>query len=94
VPDADGGWQGAMRLDADSADGTKWPFGFGYAIAATGDRAVVGMPTRDFGEGRVWRWHARQCAAATRGGRQACSRGASTGSAAALAAGRALRGRH
>jgi hypothetical protein len=40
-------------LDADSADGTHWPFQFGYAIAAHGDRAVVGMPQRDFGEGRA-----------------------------------------
>jgi choice-of-anchor B domain-containing protein len=42
-----------VPLDADSADGTHWPFQFGYAIAAHGDRAVVGMPQRDFGEGRA-----------------------------------------
>ncbi|MGH7575148.1 MAG: choice-of-anchor B family protein, partial [Longimicrobiales bacterium] len=53
APDGRGGWQNAMRLDADSADGTSWPFAFGYSIASAGDRAVVGMPTRDFGEGRV-----------------------------------------
>src|SRR5690606_21764234 len=48
-----GEWRSAVRLDADSADGTAWPFNFGYAIAAVGDRAVVGMPMRDFGEGRA-----------------------------------------
>jgi choice-of-anchor B domain-containing protein len=47
------GWKAAVTLDADSADGTKWPFSFGYAMAAHGDRAVVSMPQRDFGEGRV-----------------------------------------
>jgi choice-of-anchor B domain-containing protein len=50
--DADG-WRGAMRFDADSATGTAWAFGFGYAIAAAGNGAVVAMPSRDFGEGRV-----------------------------------------
>jgi choice-of-anchor B domain-containing protein len=40
-------------LQADSADGTHWPFAFGYAIASHGSRAVVGMPQRDFGEGRA-----------------------------------------
>jgi choice-of-anchor B domain-containing protein len=49
----DGGWQGTLRFDADSADGTQWPLGFGYAIASAGGRAVVSMPSRDFGEGRV-----------------------------------------
>jgi choice-of-anchor B domain-containing protein len=53
IEDATGGWQSVVRLDADSADGTSWPFAFGYAIAAAGDRAVVSMPTRDFGEGRA-----------------------------------------
>lgn len=43
----------AVAIDADSADGTHWPFNFGYAIAAAGNRAVVSMPQRDFGEGRV-----------------------------------------
>ncbi|HEX6062825.1 MAG TPA: choice-of-anchor B family protein, partial [Longimicrobiales bacterium] len=47
------GWKFGATLDADSADGTKWPFSFGYAIATHGDRAVVSMPQRDFGEGRV-----------------------------------------
>ncbi|HEX6135399.1 MAG TPA: choice-of-anchor B family protein [Longimicrobiales bacterium] len=53
VRGAAGDWRSAIRLDADSADGTSWPFTFGYAIASAGDRAVVGMPQRDFGEGRV-----------------------------------------
>jgi hypothetical protein len=48
-----GGWGPAMRLDPDQTDGTSWPLGFGYAIAASGDAAVVSMPTRDFGEGRA-----------------------------------------
>ncbi|HET9066121.1 MAG TPA: choice-of-anchor B family protein [Gemmatimonadales bacterium] len=43
----------AVRVTADSADGTNWPFQFGYSIASTDDRAFVGMPMRDFGEGRV-----------------------------------------
>ena len=43
----------AMQLNADSADGTHWPFTFGNAIALSGKRAVVSMPQRDFGEGRV-----------------------------------------
>ena len=47
------GWQSAHRLDADSADGSHWPFNFGYAIAADDGQAVVSMPQRDFGEGRV-----------------------------------------
>lgn len=53
LPDGAGEWQGALRFQADSADGTSWPFAFGYAIAATGRTAIVGMPMRDFGEGRV-----------------------------------------
>jgi choice-of-anchor B domain-containing protein len=53
APDRTGGWQTAVRLDADSADGTAWPFAFGFTIAAAGDQAVVGMPQRDFGEGRA-----------------------------------------
>ncbi len=59
--------QPAGPVDADSADGTHWPFLFGYALAATNNRAVISMPQRDFGEGRVlalnWtadRWQARQ----------------------------------
>ena len=53
IPDASGGWQSVMRLDADGADGTSWPFDFGYSMASSGDGAVVGMPSRDFGEGRA-----------------------------------------
>ncbi|HEX6307728.1 MAG TPA: choice-of-anchor B family protein [Longimicrobiales bacterium] len=53
IPHTAGGWQSAVRLDADSADGTHWPFTFGYSIASASDRAVIGMPQRDFGEGRV-----------------------------------------
>lgn len=53
MPDGADGWQSAARFDADSADGTHWPFAFGYAIASAGSRAVVSMPMRDFGEGRV-----------------------------------------
>jgi choice-of-anchor B domain-containing protein len=67
APDAMGGWQGRTPIDADSADGTAWPFMFGFSIAATGERAVIGMPQRDFGEGRVLEvakqgdeWQARQ----------------------------------
>lgn len=47
------GWAGALAFNADSADGTHWPFAFGYAIASSNGRAIVGMPSRDFGEGRV-----------------------------------------
>lgn len=50
---ARGGIVAPTPLVADSADGTHWPFQFGYAIAAHGERAVVGMPQRDFGEGRA-----------------------------------------
>lgn len=46
-------WHGALRLHADSTDGSSWPFSFGYALAASGTRVAVSMPTRDFGEGRV-----------------------------------------
>jgi choice-of-anchor B domain-containing protein len=53
IPDGSSGWQSAARFDADSADGTHWPFNYGYAIAAAGNRAIVSMPMRDFGEGRV-----------------------------------------
>jgi choice-of-anchor B domain-containing protein len=47
------GFRAAERVDPDRADGTSWPLGFGYALAVEGDRAVVGMPSRDFGEGRA-----------------------------------------
>jgi choice-of-anchor B domain-containing protein len=53
LADGTGGWHSSVRMDADSADGTAWPFAFGYSIAASGERVVIGMPQRDFGEGRV-----------------------------------------
>jgi choice-of-anchor B domain-containing protein len=53
IADSAGGWQSVTRLDAEGADGTHWPFAFGYSIAGAGDRAVIGMPLRDFGEGRA-----------------------------------------
>jgi choice-of-anchor B domain-containing protein len=53
APNADSGYRSPVTLDADSADGTHWPFQFGYALAASPTRAVVSMPQRDFGEGRV-----------------------------------------
>jgi choice-of-anchor B domain-containing protein len=53
LPDDAAGWRGALRFNADSANGTSWAFGFGYAIAAAGTQAIVAMPSRDFGEGRV-----------------------------------------
>ena len=53
IEDEAGGWHSAVRLDADSADGRSWPFAFGYSIALADDRAVIGMPQRDFGEGRA-----------------------------------------
>lgn len=51
--DGSGGWEGAVRVDPDETDGSLWPLGFGYALAVADERAVVGMPTRDFGEGRA-----------------------------------------
>ena len=56
----DGTWQPPVSLDADSADGTHWPFQFGYSIAAADKHAVVSMPQRDFGEGRVLALHTSQ----------------------------------
>ncbi|HUF51607.1 MAG TPA: choice-of-anchor B family protein [Longimicrobiales bacterium] len=53
APDGARGWRAGEPLDADSAAGRHWPFSFGYAIAAQGGRAVVSMPSRDFGEGRA-----------------------------------------
>ena len=50
---AAGGWTGPERLDPDDTSGASWPLGFGYSIAAADDRAIVSMPSRDFGEGRV-----------------------------------------
>ncbi len=51
--DTQGGWGAAVRVDPDETDGDSWPLGFGYALAVDGNQAVVGMPTRDFGEGRA-----------------------------------------
>ena len=51
--DGAGGWDDATRLNPDDSEGASWPLGFGYAVAATTERAVIGMPTRDFGEGRA-----------------------------------------
>ncbi len=53
TPDGSGGWSSATRFDADSADGTSWPFAYGYSLVAAGDQMVIGQPYRDFGEGRV-----------------------------------------
>ncbi len=53
TPDDAGGWHAAARFDADSADGTAWPFAYGYAMVAAGDQVAIGQPYRDFGEGRV-----------------------------------------
>lgn len=50
---ASGDWGSPMRLDPDDVTGASWPLGFGYAVASAGGRAVVSMPSRDFGEGRV-----------------------------------------
>ncbi|SVA70259.1 uncharacterized protein METZ01_LOCUS123113, partial [marine metagenome] len=46
-------WGNPQRLDPDDTSGASWPLGFGYSVASAGDRAVVSMPNRDFGEGRV-----------------------------------------
>ncbi|MDE3003451.1 MAG: choice-of-anchor B family protein [Gemmatimonadota bacterium] len=48
-----GSWSSPVRLDPDDTSGASWPLGFGYALASEGARAVVAMPSRDFGEGRV-----------------------------------------
>lgn len=53
LADGAGEWRGVLRFEADSADGSSWPFAFGYAMAATGGKVIVAMPMRDFGEGRV-----------------------------------------
>ncbi len=50
---AEGIWDNPQRLDPDDTSGASWPLGFGYAVASAGNRAVVSMPTRDFGEGRA-----------------------------------------
>jgi choice-of-anchor B domain-containing protein len=51
--DGAGGWQSAERVDPDETEGSLWPLGFGHALAASESQVVVGMPTRDFGEGRA-----------------------------------------
>ena len=51
--DEAGGWGGAVRIDPDDTSGRSWPLGFGYSLAVDGQRAVIGMPSRDFGEGRA-----------------------------------------
>ncbi|MDT8341796.1 MAG: hypothetical protein RQ751_09815, partial [Longimicrobiales bacterium] len=51
--DGPGAWQPLSPVEPDDTTGTSWPLGFGYALDADGERAVVGMPTRDFGEGRA-----------------------------------------
>jgi choice-of-anchor B domain-containing protein len=53
VADEAGGWRQAVRVDPDETDGDEWPLGFGHAVAVTPEHAAVGMPTRDFGEGRA-----------------------------------------
>lgn len=53
APNANGGWRSIAALDPDDTSGASWPLGFGYALAAADGRAVVSMPTRDFGEGRA-----------------------------------------
>jgi choice-of-anchor B domain-containing protein len=52
-PRGDGSWGEAAALDPDDTSGASWPMSFGYSMAAANDRAVVTMPSRDFGEGRV-----------------------------------------
>ena len=47
------GWQGGEQVNPDETTGTSWRFGFGYAIAGSDERVMVGMPSRDFGEGRA-----------------------------------------
>ncbi len=51
--DGVGGWQSASRIDPDDTAGTSWPLGFGGSLAVDAGRAVIGMPSRDFGEGRA-----------------------------------------
>ncbi|NNK62240.1 MAG: choice-of-anchor B family protein [Gemmatimonadetes bacterium] len=53
VADASGAWSAAEGVDPDDTSGASWPLGFGYSMAAADGRAVIGMPTRDFGEGRA-----------------------------------------
>lgn len=51
--DRSGIWGDRTVVEPDQVDGNSWPLGFGYSLAVADGRAVVGMPTRDFGEGRV-----------------------------------------
>jgi choice-of-anchor B domain-containing protein len=53
IPDEADEWHNVARFDAEGADGTSWAFAYGYSIAAAGEHVVVGMPMRDFGEGRA-----------------------------------------
>lgn len=53
VADGPGVWGSATRVAPDETEGRSWPLGFGYAMAGADGRMVVGMPTRDFGEGRA-----------------------------------------
>ena len=48
-----GGWTEVDRIAADSANTAQWPFGFGSSVALSDEAVIVGMPTRDFGEGRA-----------------------------------------
>ncbi len=66
IPDPSVGWRNTDGFDADSTEGVSWPFALGFSIASAGERAVIGMPYRDFGEGRAlvlerdgdgWRQH-------------------------------------
>jgi len=50
---AGGEWAAAERIQADSAETAAWRFAFGSSIAAGDAAAVIGMPQRDFGEGRA-----------------------------------------
>jgi choice-of-anchor B domain-containing protein len=49
----DAGWATLAQLGPDSAETGAWRFGFGGSIAVGSSVSVVGMPTRDFGEGRA-----------------------------------------
>ena len=51
--DASGALEITTTLEPDTTVGASWPMAFGYSLATAGDHAVVGMPSRDFGEGRA-----------------------------------------
>jgi choice-of-anchor B domain-containing protein len=53
TPDGAGEWASAGPLGEEWTEGSSWPLMFGFSVAAAGDRAVIGMPQRDFGEGRA-----------------------------------------